>query len=112
MLQKFDELVKQRKELQEWWKPKTTVANYNNKYYTLRVDTSEPSMIAFCGQQYAGDKNYYDAPSFFSAAVIREMDAQSHAIVEKAYNEEMQRLNDAIDKHRAAVLAELAQAAE
>jgi len=40
------------------------------------------------------------------------MDAQSHAIVEKAYNEEMKRLNEAIEKQRAAVLAELAQAAE
>jgi len=49
MLQKFDELVKKRKELQEWWKLKTTLAAYSRKNYTLRVDTEKPSMIAFCG---------------------------------------------------------------
>lgn len=107
MLCEFDKLIKQRKELKEWWALHRTIAAYSQCFHVLRVDVPKPSTLCFCGQQYAGGQNYHDAPAFFRDAVAREMQGAAADLVESAYNTEIDRLDAEIEKHRAAVLAEL-----
>lgn len=107
MLSEFDKLVKQRKELKEWWALKSTVAAHDHRFHTLRVIVQQPSGLSFCGQQYAGAQNYHAAPAFFRAAVAREIQDAAAGLVARAYNTEITRLDAEIEKHRAAVLAEL-----
>ena len=109
MLQEFDKLVKQRKELKEWWELSTTLAAYNKSFYTLRVDMQKPAQVSFCGQQYAGGKNYYDAPVFFLESIREELAEQACAIVAKTYQKELNRLNTDIAKYREAILKELGE---
>ena len=110
MLQEFDQFVRQRKELEQWWGLGLTEAAYDRALHSLRVDVQKPSMVAFCGQQYAGAKNYHDAPAFFVEAVRKEMEQEAKRLVGLAYQKELARLNAAIEKHRAAVLKQLASA--
>lgn len=107
MLQEFDSLVRQRKKLKEWWELGKTIASYNKKFYCLHVDLQRPALITYCGQEYAGAQNYHDAPSFFYDAVQQEIAEQSHRILGQAYQKELDRLNTAIEKHRALVLEQL-----
>lgn len=109
MLSEFDELVKQRKELQAWWSLRETVAKYDSKLHSLRVDFACPTMVAFCGQQYAGAKNYHDAPSFFRNAIRRAAESHAHDLAKEAYQAEMERLNAEIRKCREDVLNQLEQ---
>ena len=108
MLREFDELVRQRRELKQWWELGSTQAEYDRRLHLLRVDAQKPSMVAFCGQQYAGAKNYHDAPAFFVEAVRKEMQEEAKRLVGLAYQKELARLDAAIEKHRAAVLEQLA----
>lgn len=110
MLSEFDRLVNQRRELVAWWGLRTTVAAYEGTCHSLRVDVQKPSFIAYCGQQYAGAKNYHEAPGFFAESVRKEMQAEAERLAVQAYEKELARLNEAIEKHRAAVLKELASA--
>ena len=107
MLSEFDRLVKQRQELKAWWSLSSTIAQYDNKFHSLRVDVQVPSLITFCGQQYAGARNYHDAPKFFEKAVVAEMGEHAKEIVRAAYLKEIARLDNLIDSHREAVLKEL-----
>lgn len=108
MLGDFDKLVEQRSELKRWWQLSQTVCGWGGRNHVLRVDLQKPTMLAYCGQAYAGAKNYHDAPGFFAEAVKKEMDAQSKAIANVAYEKEIERLDGLIEKHRAAVLSQLA----
>lgn len=110
MLSEFDQLVNQRKQLKQWWELGGTEAAYDRKFHSLRVDVQKPSMVAFCGQQYAGAKNYHDAPTFFVESVRKEMQEEAKRLVGLAYQKELARLDAAIEKHRAAVLEQLASA--
>jgi hypothetical protein len=107
MLSEFDRLVKQRKDLKAWWELGSTIAQYDNKFHSLRVDVQTPSLITFCGQQYAGARNYHDAPKFFEKAVMAEMGEHANEIVRAAYNKEIARLDNLIAAHKEAVLKEL-----
>ena len=107
MIARFDELVKQRKQLAEWWKLKTTMAAYDRTHHSLRVDVSKPSLISFCGQQYAGAKNYHDAPSFFFEDVRKEFQDNAAAITEAAYHRKMRWFDAEIAALRRQVEAEL-----
>ena len=107
MLREFDSLVKQRKELTEWWGLGITLAAHDEKFHSLRVDVAPPAMVSFCGQQYAGAKNYHDAPAFFLNAVQIQMQQEALRITGLAYAKELARLNAEIEKHRDAVLKEL-----
>lgn len=110
MLSEFDELVRKRKALKEWWALGSTIAEYDRKVHTLRVDVQKPSMVSYCGQQYAGAKNYHDAPSFFVDSIRREMQSEANRIAKQAYENEIARLDAEIEKQRAAVLEQLASA--
>lgn len=108
MLQEFDALVNKRKQLQSWWKRKTTTT-YRSRCHTLRVDILLPTMVAFCGQEYAGANNYHEAPEFFKNCIKKEMEKDINEITERAYNNEIERLNNEIEKYREAVLSELGE---
>ena len=108
MLSDFDRLVQQRSALRSWWKLKTTICGWGDGPHVLRVDLVTPTMVAFCGQAYAGAKNYHEAPEGFAGAVRKQMDVHAKAIVEAAYTSEIERLDGLIEQHRAAVLKELA----
>lgn len=107
MLSEFDKLVKQRQSLKDWWSLGSIMAAYDRNYHILRVDIQTPSMIAFCGQQYAGARNYHDAPAFFFEAVRVALQSAAGKLTEAAYHSEIARLDAAIEKHKAAVLKEL-----
>lgn len=108
MLSEFDELVRKRQALKDWWALGETHAEYSRGFHSLRVDVCKPSLVTFCGQQYAGAKNYHDAPSFFAESVRKEMQAEAERITRQAYEKEIARLDSEIEKHRAAVLEQLA----
>lgn len=108
MLQEFDDLVKKKQALKDWWSLSETVAEYDRSVHSLRVDVQKPSMVAYCGQQYAGAKNYHDAPAFFVESVRREMQGESKRIAKQAYEKEIARLDAEIEKHRQMVLEQLA----
>lgn len=107
MLEDFDKLVARRAALKAWWSLGTTIAQYDSKFHTLRVDLQKPSMVTFCGQQYAGAKNYHDAPDWFRQSITDELQNHVKEITRRAYEAEMERLTELIEKHRAAVLAQL-----
>lgn len=110
MLIEFDELVRKRKELNEWWALGETVAKYDGGVHELRVDVQKPSKVSYCGQQYAGAQNYHDAPAFFLDALRQEMQSDAKRLTRLAYDKEIAKLNAEIEKHRAAVLEQLASA--
>lgn len=110
MMAKFDELVEKRRQLKLWWSLRDTVADYENKKHTLRVDLMKPTMVAFCGQQYAGAKNYHDAPEWFKDHVKEQMETVIDEVTCKAYEEAIECLDDAIDGYREQVLQELGKA--
>lgn len=107
MLSEFDKLVKQRAELKAWWSLGTTIAEYDSKYHSLRVDVAKPTMVTFCGQAYAGAKSYHDAPAGVADIVRREIEKSIKTITADAVAAEIARLDAAIEKHREAVLKEL-----
>ena len=107
MLSEFDTLVKKRAELQRWWKLGTTVAEYNRSYHSLRVDMSAPTMVAYCGQAYAGARNYHEAPPWFAECIQKELNARAKEVATAAYEKALVSLNEQIEKHRAAVISEL-----
>ena len=107
MLSDFDKLVKRRRDLQAWWALGSTIAAYDHGVHKLRVVVQSPSMVAYCGQAYAGAKNYHEAPEWFAEAVRQELSAQAAAITKAAYESEMARLTSEIERNRQAVLAEL-----
>lgn len=107
MLGEFDELVRARKELKDWWNLRVTTAAYDGSFHRLIVQVQKPAMVSFYGQQYAGAKNYHDAPGFFIESVRAEMQAEANKIVANAYETELKRLDAQIEAHRAAVLEQL-----
>ena len=109
MLSEFDELVKKRKQLKAWWELGSTIATYDRKVHSLRVDVMKPSMVAMCGQAYAGAKNYHDAPEFFVESVRCAIERHIGDITEEAYQSSLARLDELIEKHRAALLNELSK---
>lgn len=108
MFSEFDKLVKQRAALKAWWQLGETICGWGGKRHVLRVDVMKPSMVAYCGQAYAGAKNYHDAPEFFIEALRKELSAHANEIAKAAYEKEIARLDGLIETHRAAVLKELA----
>jgi len=110
MLSDFDKLVKDRDALQRWMKMGSTIARYDGANHVLRVDWQLPSMIAFCGQEYAGAKNYHDAPEFFAKVVKSELEKRTSEIVHAAYESAMAVINAGIEKHRELVLEQLGKA--
>ena len=111
MLKEFDELVKQRRQLKEWWAG-LSKKTYRGDYRTMRVDVSEPVMVAICGQDYAGAPNYHEAPKAFVRAVGEEMQTRAVDIAHEAYRKEIARLDELIAGCKEAVLAELNQEEE
>lgn len=109
MLTEFDSLVKQRQQLKSWWSLGSTIAQYDRKCHSLRVDVMKPTMVAYCGQAYAGAKNYHDAPDFFFEAINKEIQSRIKEITKDAYEKEIARLDGLIEKHRASVLSELSK---
>lgn len=108
MLTEFDELVRKRSQLKNWWALGNKVAKYDQKRHSLRVDVQPVGMVAFCGQEYAGARNYHEAPAFFRDAVKRELQAESKRLARQAYEKELAHLDSEISKHRDAVLRQLA----
>lgn len=108
MLSEFDELVRKRQALKAWWANQEKIDCIGCTPYALRVDVCRPSMVAYCGQEYSGAKNYHDAPKFFIESVRLEMQSEAKKIVRQAYEKEMAKLNAQIENYRAAVLAQLA----
>lgn len=106
MLKEFDELVKQRRQLKEWW-AWLSKKTYRGNNRILRVDVSAPTMVAICGQDYAGGPNYHDAPKGFLRALTEEMQAQAVGIAHEAYEKELARLDEAVARYKEAVLLEL-----
>lgn len=107
MLQEFDDLVGRRQDLVQWWKLGSTTAKYDNTPHMLRVDVSVPTMVSFCGQAYAGAKNYHDAPPWFKEVLRTVMKNHSGEMALEAYTNELLRLDAAIELHREAVLEQL-----
>ena len=110
MLSEFDTLVKKRTELQRWWKLGSTIAQYDHSYHELRVDMCKPSMVSYCGQEYAGAKNYHDAPEWFRECILKELQDRAKEVATAAYEKAIESLNEQIEKNRAAVEAELSMA--
>ena len=110
MMQEFDELVQKRAALKAWWELGSTKVGYGDGCHKLRIDVAKPTMVAFCGQAYAGARNYHDAPAFFVEAIRQEMHVAAKRLAREAYENELARLDAAIEKHRDAVLAQLSSA--
>ena len=110
MLSEFDTLVKKRAELQRWWKLGSTIAQYDHSYHELRVDMRGPSLVSYCGQAYAGAKNYHDAPEWFKECVRKELQERAKEIATAAYEKSIASLNEQIEENRAAVEAQLSMA--
>lgn len=105
-LQSFDQLVNQRKQLVAWWDLRKA-DDFSQGKYSLRVDAVKPSMVAFCGQERPGSKNYHDAPDWFFDAVRVEIGKAGRLIVEKAVAAEIDRLTERIKAMKEQVLKQL-----
>ena len=108
-MEEFDAILKQRKELKEWWALGATEAKYDGRVHELRVNVQVPN-IAFCGQSYAGAKDYHEAPQFFLGSVANEMREDASRIISLAYEKELARLNEEIKKYRSQILKMIAEA--
>ena len=109
MLTEFDAAVKQRLELQMWWKLGSTVAAYDDRVHKLHIHVLKPTMVAFCGQQYAGAENYHEAPEFFAEALRDEIERRARQIAKEVYEAEIARLTTLIDSQRAEVLKQFSE---
>lgn len=106
MKSEFDELVDRRSRLIAWRNLSKTSC-YDAGCHVLRVDIQNPTMVAYCGQQYSGAKNYHDAPAFFAEAITKQIKAAINDLTKKAYDAEIERLTGLIEQHKKAILAEL-----
>lgn len=112
MLTEFDKAVKALREIDAWWSLRSKLATYDQQNYRLRIDVAAPTMVAYCGQQSAGAKNYHDAPEWFVGAVRAEISRDVHAIAFRAYERERERLVGEIKNLRESVLSLLASVAD
>lgn len=104
-MEQFDRLVRQRSELFNWWNLRHS-DDFSQGKYSLRVDVTKPSMIAFCGQAYAGAKNYHDAPAWFGDIVRNAMSKTAVETTRAAVEAELASLTERIDGLKARILAE------
>ena len=111
-MSEFDQAVKDRAALQEWWALRNTTANYDGRKHGLRIDFGKPAMVAFCGQAYAGANNYHHAPDFMKNALRDVCQRRQLEIAKDAYEAEIARLNEIIRRSREAVLAALEESEE
>lgn len=105
MLERFDKLTAQRSHLKAWWENRENVDCVSGGRYKLRVDVQKPTMVAYCGQEYSGAKNYHDCPGFFVEAVRKELQACANKMASSAYEAEMLRLQKLIDECRDSVMS-------
>lgn len=105
-LSRFDQLVQQRNALKAWASLGDTVAKYDGKRHVLRVDANL-SMVAYCGQEYAGAQNYHKAPEFFVAALSAMLSNHAESTMRSAVAVEIERLDAEIEEMRDAVMREL-----
>lgn len=111
-MENFDKATTQRRRLKAWWAMKDLLAAYDKSNYVLRIDFSKPSMVAFCGQQFAGDRNYHDAPEFFRDEIVSVLNSMSYDIAQKAYNSAILKLDKEIASLKAYVTSEIAKSEE
>jgi len=84
------------RELVNWRALGRTIADYDQTCHTLRMDLCVSNTFAYCGQQYAGSKNYHDAPKWFTDEVLAELKKDVEAAVERAYQRVTAGLRDKV----------------
>ena len=112
MLSDFDRLVQERNALEAWWKLGSKHVGYGSGLYELRVDTLPPPLVAYCGQETAGGRNYHDAPKFFIEVLRKEIAKHVKSICKDAYKNHLAQLNAEILKLKESVLSELEKCEE
>jgi hypothetical protein len=108
MMQEFDILIKKRSELLKWWGMRNAIARYDNKPYLLVTRFSaHPEALQFCGQQYAGDKNYHECPAWFVDCFLKELENRKYDLAGAAFERAIEEINAKIDKLKKSIMAEL-----
>ena len=107
-MQRFDELVSKRKQLSAWWELRKA-NDFSQGKYVMRVDVETCSLVAFCGQQCAGAKNYHDAPGWFMEQLRKAFQSHAIDITRAAVEAELALLTRLIEDEKNEVLAEFSR---
>ena len=108
MMQEFDALVKKRSELVAWWEMRNQIAAYDKKTHSLTTRFApHPGALNFCGQQYAGAKNYHESPAWFVTCFLEEVERRKYEIAGAAVERALNDINEKILKMSSAIMAEL-----
>jgi hypothetical protein len=82
-LTELDQLVRDRSSVLAWLKNASKVDSQSCTNYSLRLDVN--SVLAmYCGQAYAGAKNYHDAPGELNKEIAAEIQRNRHTLVTAA----------------------------
>lgn len=98
MLSEIDELLRKRASLIAWWRLKDRKDSQDGLNYTPHINVS--ASVCFRGQEYAGAKNYHEAPTEFEAAFKKTLETHAMALLETTFNNELARLNEGIRNGR------------
>lgn len=100
MLKEFDELVRQRQELIDWWKQGNLPLQTHDTHH-LRMQIPTPTLIEF----HNGSSDHYYCPESFRFAMATLAKNWVWMLAEECYHQEIARLEGEINKHRDAVLS-------
>lgn len=107
-LKDFDELVSQRKELKFWKSLENQKTFLFKKKYRLSCDLPKIIYIAYnYAENIMRSRNYYTAPPFFLEAVKNQIDKELEGIINRAYESEIKKLDEAICSCKKQILKEL-----
>ena len=103
-MQRFDELSKKRRQLMQWAENCDKVDFQSHRRYSLRVDVSTPTLVAFCGQEYCRGNNYHECPPWFRETARAAIAKEAVKIVRQSISDELVRLDAELRSVKAEVM--------
>lgn len=109
-LVELDKLIRERQELICWLSLAKNRDSQSGSPWVLRVDVNGVQAM-YCGQYYAGAKNYHDAPSGFNSELKDAIDRNRKLLVDDAAKTYLAKLEMRINALRQAAEAVFAATA-
>ena len=94
-LVELDKLIRERQSILSWLKNAELKDSQSGRRYSLRLDVNGVQAM-YCGQAYAGAKNYHDAPDQLNAAIKEAIERHKDTLVKDASTARLAQLDAAI----------------
>lgn len=108
-LVELDNLIREHQSIISWLSNARMIDSQSRMPYALRVDINGIQAM-YCGQSYAGAKNYHDAPSAINTALVASFNKHRVMLLNDAANTLLVSLNARIASLKASAEAVLSAA--